>query len=52
MTFLKNVFETKLAYVTNDTAETNIKNHIYHCTTPRQMVICDGGVTDDRISQQ
>jgi hypothetical protein len=34
--------------VTNGTAETSIKNHIYHCTTPCEMVICDSdGVTDE-----
>jgi hypothetical protein len=45
MKILKN-FEIKFAYLTNDIAKTNIKNHIYHYTTPREMVICDSdGVT-------
>jgi hypothetical protein len=42
----------KFASVTNDTAETNIKNHIYHYTTPYEMVICESdGDTDDYIMQ-
>jgi hypothetical protein len=35
------IFEIKFAYVTNDTAKTSITNHIYHYSTPREMVICD-----------
>jgi hypothetical protein len=27
--------------MTNDTSETSIKNHLYHYTTPQEMVICD-----------
>jgi hypothetical protein len=42
----------KFAYVTDDMAETGIKNHIYHYTTPHEMVICDSDdVTGDHISQ-
>jgi hypothetical protein len=37
----KKIFEIKFAYVTNDNPETSIKNHIYHYTTPCEMVICD-----------
>jgi hypothetical protein len=29
------MFEIKFAYVTNDTAETSIKNHVYYYTAPR-----------------
>jgi hypothetical protein len=50
---LKNIFEIKFAYVTNNTAKTSIKNHIYYYTTPCEMVICDSdGVTDDHISHR
>jgi hypothetical protein len=38
---LKKVFEIKLAYVTNDTVKTNIKNRIYHYTTSRETVTFD-----------
>jgi hypothetical protein len=38
---LKKNFEIKFAYVTNDTTETSIKNHVYDYTTPREMVTCD-----------
>jgi hypothetical protein len=31
----------KFAYVTNDTSETSVKNHIHRCTTPRETVTCD-----------
>jgi hypothetical protein len=31
----------KFAYVTNDTAETSVTNHIHRCTTPHETVICD-----------
>jgi hypothetical protein len=34
--------------VTNDTAKTSIKNHIYHYITPCEAVICDNdGLTND-----
>jgi hypothetical protein len=38
---LKKIFEIKSADVTNDTAKTSIKNHIYHYTTSQETVICD-----------
>jgi hypothetical protein len=39
--------------MTNDTAKTSIKNHIYHYTTTCEMVISDSdGVTGDCISHQ
>jgi hypothetical protein len=44
---LKNIFEIKFSYVTNDTVGTSIKNHIYQYTILCDMVICDsrlGGV--------
>jgi hypothetical protein len=48
MTIKKN-FEMKFAYVTNGTVEISIKNHIYHYTTSRDMVICDSdGMTGDQ----
>jgi hypothetical protein len=43
---LGKIVEIKFAHITNDTAQTSIKNHIYHYTTPREMVICD---SDDVI---
>jgi hypothetical protein len=44
------MFEIKFAYMTNDTAETSVENHIYHYTAPCEMVICDSdGMTDDYI---
>jgi hypothetical protein len=44
------IFEIKFAYVTNDNAKQVLKNHIYHYTTPFEMVICDSdGVTGDLI---
>jgi hypothetical protein len=47
------IFIIKFAYVTSDTAEKSIKNHIYHYTTPRETEICDNdGMTDDHISHQ
>jgi hypothetical protein len=47
----KNNFEIKFAYVTNDTAETNIKNHSSQYTSPRETVICGSdGMTGDSIS--
>jgi hypothetical protein len=50
--FKKNIFEIKFEHVTNDTAKTRIKNHIYHHTTPCEMVICDSdGVKGNRIFQ-
>jgi hypothetical protein len=40
----------KFAYVTSDTSETSIKNHIFHYTTPHETVICDiDGVTGDHM---
>jgi hypothetical protein len=37
--------------MTNDTAKTSIKSHIYHYTTLCKIVICDSvGVTSDSIS--
>jgi hypothetical protein len=33
MTIFKIIFKIKYAYVLNDTADTSIKNHIYHYTT-------------------
>jgi hypothetical protein len=49
----KKVFEIKFAYVTNDTAETSIKNHIYHYATPHEIVIRDSdGLTGDCILYQ
>jgi hypothetical protein len=45
------MFKIKFAYVTNDTAKTSIKNHLYHYTTPYEMIICDSdGVTGNCIS--
>jgi hypothetical protein len=44
------MFEIKFACVTNDTAEKGFKNHIYHYTTSREMVICDDGVRGEYIS--
>jgi hypothetical protein len=50
MLIIKKIFETKFAYVTNDTSKTSIKNNIYHNTTPCEMVICDSdGITGDHI---
>jgi hypothetical protein len=50
---LKNIYEIKFAYVTNDTAKTSIKNHIYHNTIPHEMVICNSdGMTGDCISHR
>jgi hypothetical protein len=47
ITILK-IFIINSAYITSDTAKTNIKNRIYHYTTPRETVICDNdGVTGD-----
>jgi hypothetical protein len=47
--YLNNIFKIKFMYVTNDTSKTSIKNHIYHYTTPCEMLICDSdGVTGDR----
>jgi hypothetical protein len=43
---IQKIFKIKFAYVTNDTAETSIKTHIYHFTAPHEMVICESdGVT-------
>jgi hypothetical protein len=48
---LKKIFEIKFAYVTVYTLKTSIKSHIYHHTTPCEMVICDSdGMTGDCIS--
>jgi hypothetical protein len=48
---LKKIFKIKFAYVTNDTAETSIKNLIYHYTMPREMIICDSdGLTGNHIA--
>jgi hypothetical protein len=45
------MFATKFSYVTNDTAETSIKNNIYHYTVPLETVICDSdGATGACIS--
>jgi hypothetical protein len=50
MTIFK-ILEIKFAYVSNDTAKTSFKNHIYHYTTPCETVICDSdGVEGDRIT--
>jgi hypothetical protein len=47
---LKEIFEIKFVYVTNNTAQTSIKNHIYHYSTPHQKVIFDShGVTGNHI---
>jgi hypothetical protein len=47
----KKILEIKVAYVINYTAETNVKNHIYHYTTPCETVICDSdGVTCPHIT--
>jgi hypothetical protein len=35
------IFEIKFASVTNDTAETSVKTHIYHYTTPSETAACD-----------
>jgi hypothetical protein len=52
MKIIKNLWN-KIAYVTNDTAETSIKNHIHYFATPCETVICDcGGMTGDHISHQ
>jgi hypothetical protein len=42
----------KFTYVTNDISETSVKNHIYHCTTPHETVICgsDGTTGDHKQS--
>jgi hypothetical protein len=48
----KKIFEIKFAYVTNDIAKINIKDHIYHYSTPCEMVICDDDVTGDNILHQ
>jgi hypothetical protein len=49
MTTKKKLSNIKFAYVTNDTANTSVKNHMYH-TTPGETVICDSdGVTGDHI---
>jgi hypothetical protein len=49
----KKIFEMKFAYVTNDTTETYIKNHIYHYTTPHETIICNSdGVISDHIAHQ
>jgi hypothetical protein len=40
------MFKIKFAYVTNDTSEISIRNHIHHCTTQYEMIICDSdGIT-------
>jgi hypothetical protein len=45
------IFEIKFTYITNKTAKTSIKSHIYHYTTPCETVVCDSnGMTDDCIS--
>jgi hypothetical protein len=47
------ILKIKFAYVTNETTETNIKNHIYHYTTPREIVIYDSdGMRGNRISHR
>jgi hypothetical protein len=38
---LKNIFRVKFSCVTNDTAETRLRNHIYHHTTPHEMAVFD-----------
>jgi hypothetical protein len=39
--------------MTNNTDETSIKNHIYHYTTPCEMVICDSdGMTGKHTSHR
>jgi hypothetical protein len=40
MTITK-IFEIKFPYITNDPNKTINKHHIYHYSTPREMVICD-----------
>jgi hypothetical protein len=46
-------FKTKLSYVTNDTSKPCIKNHLYHNSTPCEVVICDSaGMTGDHILYQ
>jgi hypothetical protein len=43
------MFEIKFAYVTNDIANTSIRNHMYQYTTPCEKVICDSdGVISHR----
>jgi hypothetical protein len=47
------MFEIKVACITDDTAKTSIKNHIYHYTIPHETVICDSdGTTGNCISHQ
>jgi hypothetical protein len=47
------VFKIKFAYVTNNTAETSIKNKKFHYTTPREMIIHDiYGMTGDCMLHQ
>jgi hypothetical protein len=36
---LKSIVQIKFAYVTNDTAETRIENHIHDYTVPCKIVI-------------
>jgi hypothetical protein len=49
----KKNYETKFAYVTNDTTATSIKNHMYHYITPCETAICDSDdATEDCISHQ
>jgi hypothetical protein len=46
---IKKIFEIKFAYITNDTVQTSIINHIYHYTTPHEMVICESDLSDRRL---
>jgi hypothetical protein len=46
----KRISEIEFAYVTNDTAEKNIKKHIYQYTAAHETVFCDSdGMTGDCI---
>jgi hypothetical protein len=46
---IKKIFGITVA-VTNDTAKTSIKNHLYHYTTPCEIVICDSdGVSGNHM---
>jgi hypothetical protein len=52
MIISKNIFKIKFAYVTNTTAKTCIKNHIYHYATPCKTVMFDSdGRTGDHTDR-
>jgi hypothetical protein len=49
---LKNL-KNKFAYVTNETAETSIKNQLYHYTTPHKTITYNTNVVKgDHTSRQ